>query len=642
MVSSGSGGGSRDNASDNEADGRKPPTGLSQKSRDQRYADGVVYTEQYGDTSTYSGTFRQNLREGFGRLAYRDGNIYSGQFIADMRHGQGQLVYANGDCFEGEMVEDNLEGQGMFRWKDGREYRGLFRQGTIHGQGSIQHVESSFPLDLFVSTCRCGPESAASRLNELAGSVKLLTDAARSRGRYVGEFQDGKRHGRGRVEFQAAGASGRRLDLEPYLLEGEWVDDRWHGQGVLHIPGHIHYEGAFKHGEACGEGRVVRYFHGGVSDTFEGSFERGAVHGFGSYVGPDGTSYLGQFQDGLRHGQGEVTIRGTVYRGDFDKGKRRGAGHYASATANYNGAYCDGFRHGYGTLRQEDAAGRVHVYDGELLRSLRHGQGALRSDDCEYSGSWLRNARHGHGKQTWHQTGDVYDGQWENDAMHGQGRLETWVMSYTGHFACGEQEGHGLQVWNHGLDQYEGEFLASRPHGKGTFTFPSKSESYEGEVEDGLLSGEGTYRYADGSTYSGQWRSGRQNGKGELRYADGTAYGGDFLDDAFHGEGHFTEPDGSVYSGRLDRDRRVDVGTTVKGDGKQEVRRYSRSGRLDQRKPAFNFAGAVVSTLPDAKLPPLPPVGPRTPLQTPALFRTRPAYASDWRARLNAALPCTA
>lgn len=649
MVASGSGEGCEENA-DCEADGdnrSEHRTGLGQKSRDHRYADGVIYTEQYADSSSYTGTFRQNLREGVGRLSYRDGDVYSGEFVRDMRHGRGLVAYANGDSYEGAMVKDKPEGQGTFHWKDGREYRGLFSQGAIHGQGSIKYVEANFPIDLLVSACRCGPEnSARGRLNEVPGSVRALTDATRSRGRYVGDFQDGRRHGSGRVEFRAACDSGG-LGLEPHFLQGEWVDDQWHGQGVLHVEGHLRYDGALRFGEACGEGKLVRHFQGGLSDTFEGSFERGAVHGFASYVGPDGALYSGQFQDGLRHGQGEVTIRGTVYRGDFHLGKRKGAGRYASATANYDGAYCDGFRHGFGTLKQEDAAGRVHRYDGELVRSLRHGEGALHSEDCEYSGSWLRNVRHGYGKQTWRHTGNEYAGQWADDAMHGHGRLETRAMRYTGHFISGEQEGQGLQVWkNEGLDQYEGEFLASRPHGRGTFTFPLKGESYVGGVAYGLMSGEGEYRYADGSRYSGQWRSGRQNGKGELSYADNTVYRGEFVDDTFHGEGLFAEADGSVYTGRLDHDRRVDVGTTVKGDGKREVRRYSKSGRLDQCKPALNFAGAVVATLPEAKLPVLPLLSPRRPLQTAALFRVRPAYTTGRRVRQAdvslGALPCTA
>jgi hypothetical protein len=56
-------------------------------------------------------------------------------------------------------------------------------------------------------------------------------------------------------------------------------------------------------------------------------------------------------------------------------------------------------------------------------------------------------------------------------------------------------------------------------HGHGKITYPSVaasagndlgSEEYEGDWEDDLMHGYGTYRYTSGAIYQGQWSHGRQ------------------------------------------------------------------------------------------------------------------------------------
>mmetsp|Transcript_103071 Transcript_103071/g.188774 ORF Transcript_103071/g.188774 Transcript_103071/m.188774 type:complete len:746 (-) Transcript_103071:58-2295(-) len=612
------------------------------------FAEGVVYTERYADGSVYVGTFRKNCREGNGTLTYANGDVYEGQFVSDKRQLYGRLTYACGDLYEGEFYRDEQQGKGSFQSISGWSYKGQFHESMIHGEGMIRYAKPDFPPRLLNSDDFSGPDRPAVAASSMPGSLRRLMDATRLRGRYCGQFQGGLRHGRGRVEFEAAApvadqscpraaasnedaiaeatstyrkeliakmadlmgfplaeqdaaadaatgsaagtageesAAGVEPALEQYFFEGEWENGSQHGHGIIHIEGHLRYEGEFSGNEPAGNGRLTRWFQAGERDVFEGCFESGAMHGRGTYAGPDGTAYRGEFARGVRHGTGELEVRGTGYVGEFSHGARHGTGRYQSPRITYEGTYREDHRHGFGVLVElGDDGSEQSVYEGEFLHSMRHGNGKLRSAEFTFEGSWCHNSRHGQGTQTWNLSGDTYVGQWAEDRMHGDGELITASIRYLGQFVHGEQEGQGLQKWRVEGDFYQGHFARSRPHGFGAFKFVSRGETYEGQVEDGEMSGEGTYRYVDGSTYTGQWRCGRQNGLGRLTYQDGSLYCGQFQDNSFHGRGLFTESGGCTYSGAFEHNHRLGELIVIRPDGQHELRRYDAEGQEIERK----------------------------------------------------------
>jgi hypothetical protein len=88
-------------------------------------------------------------------------------------------------------------------------------------------------------------------------------------------------------------------------------------------------------------------------------------------------------------------------------------------------------------------------------------------------------------------------------------------------------------------------------HGHGKITFPSSStshndgghEEYEGDWEEDLMHGQGSYRYTSGAVYTGQWSHGKQQGHGKMQYADGSGYEGLWESNLMHGEGVYTDSD---------------------------------------------------------------------------------------------------
>ena len=55
-------------------------------------------------------------------------------------------------------------------------------------------------------------------------------------------------------------------------------------------------------------------------------------------------------------------------------------------------------------------------------------------------------------------------------------------------------------------------------------------ESYVGEYEDSLYSGEGVAQFVGGNVYEGAFLAGRMHGKGKYRWTTGVQYEGDFRD----------------------------------------------------------------------------------------------------------------
>ena len=108
--------------------------------------------------------------------------------------------------------------------------------------------------------------------------------------KYVGEFKDGLRHGKGTFIFP---------DGRKYV--GEWKDNMLHGQGTFTYPDGGKYVGEFK------------------DDMF---------HGQGTFTYSNGEKYVGEFKNHMHHGQGTFTssdgfvLKGLWEEGEFKRNKK--------------------------------------------------------------------------------------------------------------------------------------------------------------------------------------------------------------------------------------------------------------------------------------------------------------------------------
>ncbi|MFN3580728.1 MAG: C13 family peptidase [Pseudomonas sp.] len=164
---------------------------------------------------------------------------------------------------------------------------------------------------------------------------------------------------------------------------------------------------------------------------------------------PDGSTYSGEFQDGLFHGEGvQRFASGKTYRGEFR----------------------EGYWHGQGTL-ELSADWR---YEGEFEKGQMAGQGILEH----------RSNR--------------YEGAFQNSEFNGQGRYEGDSGVYIAEFADGAPV-KGQHITEYGV--YEGEFRDWRYHGEGAFSYTGDYEGMEGfsgPWEEGEFVGE----FADVEEYT--------------------------------------------------------------------------------------------------------------------------------------------
>ncbi len=123
--------------------------------------------------------------------------------------------------------------------------------------------------------------------------------------------------------------------------EGEFQNDRPHGQGTGIFQNGAKYVGEFKDGQRMGFGRQT--FADGT--IYTGRFRNGLFNGHGTGSLPDGTKYVGEYRDGKRNGKGIWTHPdGRTYVGEWRDHKRHGDGieYRADGAILRSGQWTDG------------------------------------------------------------------------------------------------------------------------------------------------------------------------------------------------------------------------------------------------------------------------------------------------------------
>jgi hypothetical protein len=244
--------------------------------------------------------------------------------------------------------------------------------------------------------------------------------------RYVGDFADGKPHGKGIMYFK----NGNK-----YI--GNWIANFREGKGrMVFIEGH-EYFGFFKQNQFSGEG-VMTYANG---DRYEGDWRNDRPNGKGKYTFLSGHYYEGMFVDGRFEGEGlMVYADGSSYEGLWKAGKKHGQGTYFLADGEtIAGKWVEGRREG-----DEDQSWQYLVRDGGPydrncnILFCASGTGHYTYEDgTRYLGEFDDGKPDGEG-QIYYSNGDKYVGYWKDSSPHGRG-----VMYYKGGRVLGA-------VWNYG------------------------------------------------------------------------------------------------------------------------------------------------------------------------------------------------
>ena len=180
--------------------------------------------------------------------------------------------------------------------------------------------------------------------------------------------------------------------------EGKFVDGKLNGYGrLIDLFGIKCYEGNFQDNQLMdGHGKIIEIKEDGSKVIYEGDIENMKKQGKGIEKKNDST-YMGFFNDDLKHGKGKVVFNeeDSVYEGDFNKGKMTGSGVF--------------------TWKDKTS------YDGEFLDGKMHGKGLFKwPDGTEYEGDYVNNLREGLGEYRW-KNGKKFKGMFKGGKQHGKG-----------------------------------------------------------------------------------------------------------------------------------------------------------------------------------------------------------------------------
>jgi len=269
--------------------------------------DGII---RFADGQVYAGSVRSGVRHGQGINKWSDGQSYSGEWKANSRNGRGTHSWPDGRKATGHWSEGHLNGKVYFMWPNGATFDGTCKMGKKNGRGIHTYSDGR----VYSGTFEDGKETGFATLSCPDGT------------KYRGQFKNGKKCGYGIQLWKTR------------TYDGEWEDDKPHGQG-----------------------RVV--WSNGA--TYTGRFAMGKYHGLGVYMWASGKKFVGRWQNGVKNGHGLYT---------WPSGKK------------YDGEYKGGVKHGYGRMQFADG----QIYCGAWLKNMRHGRGVQTAADGTiiYCGQW--------------------------------------------------------------------------------------------------------------------------------------------------------------------------------------------------------------------------------------------------------------
>lgn len=260
-----------------------------------------------------------------------------------------------------------------------------------------------------------------------------------------------------------------------------------------------------------------------------------------------------------------------------------------TADGQYTGEWSHGTMNGHGLMVYTNG----DAFEGEWVEGKRQGHGILmKKNGSQYEGDWKNDVLSGTGTFV-SADGDEFRGSFENGAFCGEG-VYTFANGdrYEGSFVNGVAEGRG-KLFSHSGDEYDCLWKDGKKHGRGVYRGKSGSV-FEGEFADDELKN-GTLELKSGSKFSGSFCNGHMS-QGTLLFSSGAVYTGDFDDDGLpSGFGEMKEADGSVYTGQWLKGKKHGKGKLDKGQGIVIEGRWTNdvlSGQVKlQFKDTFTYEG---------------------------------------------------
>jgi hypothetical protein len=100
-------------------------------------------TMKFDNGDSYTGTFKDEKKIGYGIYTFSNGERYEGEFQADFPNGKGTAFLANGNVFSGNFINNVPDGKGKMIFNNGNIYDGEWRRGVREGKGTMSYIDGS-------------------------------------------------------------------------------------------------------------------------------------------------------------------------------------------------------------------------------------------------------------------------------------------------------------------------------------------------------------------------------------------------------------------------------------------------------------------------------------------------------------------
>lgn len=248
-----------------------------------------------------------------------------------------------------------------------------------------------------------------------------------------------------------------------------------------------------------------------------------------------GDVYVGEFQNGLKHGVGKMLYSdGDEYEGSYIGGKYDGGGVYRTKSGKiYKGQFSQGEKSGHGVLQFASGA----MYSGDFLNNAMWGHGEYNFINGDrYIGSFVDGKRSGLGKMTF-KNGNTFDGEYDDDLqVYGVYQYRNGNC-FEGHFKENKFDGQGTFTWSDG-PTYTGEWENGKAHGVGKYVceeFVYEGGWLENKRDTSQIATPAIIKYKNGDEYAGSVIKGKLTGSGVMKKAGGQILEGEFYEGVFQG-----------------------------------------------------------------------------------------------------------
>ncbi len=106
-------------------------------------------TKVWPSGNSYTGEFKNGLKEGKGTFTWADGDVYKGNYKNNLCEGKGTIIWSDGSSYEGDWGANKINGYGIYKFTDGHIQIGQFVDGAFEGEGKALHSNGYYMQGTF-------------------------------------------------------------------------------------------------------------------------------------------------------------------------------------------------------------------------------------------------------------------------------------------------------------------------------------------------------------------------------------------------------------------------------------------------------------------------------------------------------------